>query len=426
MSLFSSDAYSGRLNRPRLYILVPSLLILPPGLGAAADLSSEAATAGAVVTSGGDATATAAATVVAGQSYTYSLKATCTRFGQPVYEPATLAATAIPSTSSINITISPNPVQTYTATTATLTTQVATTPQIYTIHNTGSTPTCGTLNPYDFQLTVTAPPSPPSVELVSRTLTTAQLSGTPAGGSFGYVANILQGRTIASIGFAPGNTPTSNPNTAQLSNPANPSTSGKPSPGGLAKITASYGVGDQSATTSFNAATFGLSCYYTTSEEEWGTPPKKCRTIKIKGITYSGIAKETYGLAGTYCSSFIAEVKIQGSGVTAAGAKVQYIKPATGAAVIKKVKAINGADNSPVVPGKTIARDPSIIPRGKVLVDINLIGDGLLANDTGGDIIEYRIDLYKGLGPNVCKSFNNIMAVSACRPANPKCPGENS
>lgn len=157
MPLFTFSAHSAHFKH--LFLSIVALAIFHTAPGPVASLSAAEVTSGTVEILGGDARAVAAATVVAGQSYTYPLKATCTRFGRPIYEPATLAATAIPSDSTINITISPNPVQTYTSTTATLTTQTTTAPQIYTIHNTGTTPTCGTLNPYDFQLTVTAPPA---------------------------------------------------------------------------------------------------------------------------------------------------------------------------------------------------------------------------------------------------------------------------
>jgi 3D (Asp-Asp-Asp) domain-containing protein len=134
---------------------------------------------------------------------------------------------------------------------------------------------------------------------------------------------------------------------------------------------------------------------------------------------YSGTITNPYGLTGTYCSSFIAEVKLQGSGVLTGGQDIQYRPTAN---KITKVSVINGADGSAVVANQTVARDRSIIPTGGVHVNINQIGTNLLANDTGGDILGYRIDLYRGAGKAVCTSYNNIISVSACSPGNSKCP----
>jgi membrane-bound lytic murein transglycosylase len=90
------------------------------------------------------------------------------------------------------------------------------------------------------------------------------------------------------------------------------------------------------------------------------------------------------------------------------------------------VSAIDGADGTPVVAGRTVARDRSIIPTGGVHVDINGVGSGLLANDTGGAIVGYRIDYYNGAGPNACSAFSNIMAVSGCSPGNSNCPADTA
>ena len=48
------------------------------------------------------------------------------------------------------------------------------------------------------------------------------------------------------------------------------------------------------------------------------------------------------------------------------------------------------------------------------MVDLDQIGSGLLANDTGGGISGYRIDLYNGAGEAVCADYPNVMAVGAC------------
>jgi hypothetical protein len=57
-----------------------------------------------------------------------------------------------------------------------------------------------------------------------------------------------------------------------------------------------------------------------------------------------------------------------------------------------------------------------------VLMDLDQIGFGIAADDIGGDIQQYRLDLYKGRGKAVCNKFKNIMSVGACSPATSLCP----
>lgn len=90
------------------------------------------------------------------------------------------------------------------------------------------------------------------------------------------------------------------------------------------------------------------------------------------------------------------------------------------------MSSITGADGSPVQAGSTLARDRNIIPGRGVYVDINGIGNGLLANDIGGDISGYRLDLYNGVGVAVCANYNNIMGVSGCSSGNTSCPSDTA
>jgi len=51
-----------------------------------------------------------------------------------------------------------------------------------------------------------------------------------------------------------------------------------------------------------------------------------------------------------------------------------------------------------------------------------------LANDTGGAIKGYRLDLYNGAGKGVCAGYSNPIAVTTCDPEQSKgknvmCPG---
>jgi 3D (Asp-Asp-Asp) domain-containing protein len=256
-------------------------------------------------------------------------------------------------------------------------------------------------------------------------LLTVIATGNPTmGGSFDYVTSTDAGVTIAPLAMASGVTATTNPNTTTLSDPANPSPNGAPSQGGLGKYQVNFSQNGLTASNDkknpFKVPVFGMSCYYTTLESDWGTEPNHCKSVRIHGTTYSGTVTNPDGYAGTYCSSFIAEVVLQGSGVTDGGTDIQY-DPGTG--LITAVSVIDGADGTPVVAGQTVARSRSIIPGRGVLVDVDGVGTGLLANDTGGAIVGYRLDFYQGSGKAVCAGYTNPMGVSDCSPAQTKCPG---
>jgi len=259
----------------------------------------------------------------------------------------------------------------------------------------------------------------PHLSLKRTSLTTGDATGHPDGGSFSYTTAVQSGSTIGTL---TSQDTTSNPNQMIMADPANPSGQGSPSPGGLGRYTATYTVNGTSASPPnddpFNIPVFGMSCYYTTYESDWGTPPNMCKSVRINGTTYSGTVTDPYGYAGTFCNSFIAEVKLQGSGVTSGNTDIQY-----NAGKIVAVSSINGADGSPVVADQTVARDRTIIAgRGKH-VSVDNVGNNLLANDTGGAIRGYRLDLYRGAGAAVCANAANVMGVSACTPRSATCPG---
>lgn len=263
--------------------------------------------------------------------------------------------------------------------------------------------------------------SKPQITLTRDSLMVIKAQGTPSGGTFSYKLEKLSGTSL--VGWKSAAQPKDNPNTINLTNPANPNSGGAPAPGGLASLTATYTTtNSEKASKQVKIPTFGLSCYYTASEVDWGTPPDKCKSITINGQKYSGIVKDPLGLSGTYCSSFIAQVKLQGSAFTRDSRMIQYDPKSN---KIREVSKFTGADGSEVVAGRTLARDRAIIPKGGVRVSIDRVGAGLLANDTGGAIKGYRIDLYKGAGIAACRDFSNIISVSACAPGNDKCPARN-
>jgi hypothetical protein len=60
------------------------------------------------------------------------------------------------------------------------------------------------------------------------------------------------------------------------------------------------------------------------------------------------------------------------------------------------------------------------------VVDLGLHGqeqDNMWTDDTGNGVKGYRLDLYEGVGKAVCAGYDNVMAVGACTPALPTCPG---
>ena len=113
-------------------------------------------------------------------------------------------------------------------------------------------------------------------------------------------------------------------------------------------------------------------------------------------------------------------MKENGSGRTQEGQLIQYSVETNTFHTVTKILA---ADNTPLVVDRTVSRDRSIIPRGGIHVDLDELGTGLLANDTGGNIIGYRIDLYRGSGKSVYQGWPNPIRLGKCSPANESCPG---
>jgi 3D (Asp-Asp-Asp) domain-containing protein len=266
-----------------------------------------------------------------------------------------------------------------------------------------------------------------SITLNRLSLMQVEATATPDGGSFKYLVIPQAGNTNVEVEFAAGNTAMSNPNTAQLVDPENPSPLGKPSPGGLAQVKAQYTVNGKSIDDTYQVPTFGMSCYNIALQSDWGVAPNSCESISIYGQKYTGSTKNPPGLAGVFCNSFLAEVAVQGSGTLTSGQNIQYAGPNTRVNLnhgpFKTVGVINGSDRTPVVANKTLARDKSIIPGKGVTLDVDNIGNSLLANDSGYGILGYRLDIFKGAGVAVCGAdFDNIMSVSACSPATAACP----
>jgi len=258
---------------------------------------------------------------------------------------------------------------------------------------------------------VTAGTNPVTLALTRQSLTQVVAAGTPTGGNYSYSAVSFGGSTVQ---LSPNTTVTPQNVTITLQDPPNPSPNGSPSPGGLAEVDVIYvGPSGASGLKTFNVATFGLSCYFTASENDYWNG-QNCSSSG----GYSG-AGPASGLQGQYCKAFLADVRLQGSGVTRQGSSIKYD---TTARTYYQAPLV-GADQSPVVAGQTVARDRNIIPIGGVYVSLDGLGD-FLANDVGNKkyIVGYRIDVYEGVGRGVCAGFPLNIPIGACNPGNPQCP----
>lgn len=259
----------------------------------------------------------------------------------------------------------------------------------------------------------------PTLVLARGSLSSLTARGTPAGGVFDFSTVLLAGANVATLAQAAGFNNRSNPDQITLSAPGG---GGRPSPGGLERLVAKYTVDGVDATNDLNTlATFGMSCYMVALESDYGTPPGACSATRIGGVSYTGALTNPNGLTGSYCVSFIANVRLQGSGQLNTGGYVNY-SPATG--LMSPVAAVTGADGTAVIAGGSVARDRAIIPGRGVLVDVDGVGAGLLANETGGAIRGYRLDLFNGAGRTACAGYANPHGVGACQtPQGTTCPG---
>ncbi len=259
----------------------------------------------------------------------------------------------------------------------------------------------------------------PTIALSRGSLTSITATGSPGGGVFEFTTTPVSGSNQATVAQAAGFTVNSNPDQLTLTAPGG---GGAPSPGGLETLVAKYTVSGAEAKNDLNSlATFGMSCYMVALESDYGAPPNSCSSTRIGGVTYSGAVTNPNGLTGTFCASFIANVRLQGTGQLNAGGYINY-NPNTG--LMTSVNSVTGADGTAVIAGGSVARDRAIIPGRGVLVDVDGVGNGLLANDTGGAIRGYRLDLFNGAGRAACAGYANPHGVGACQtPQGATCPG---
>ncbi len=193
-----------------------------------------------------------------------------------------------------------------------------------------------------------------------------------------------------------------------------------PQPGGMAQLGFELDTIDGPVVDDARrAASFGMSCYMLALEADYGTPPLACKSTRIHGVVYVGAVRDPYGLPGEYCSAFIANVRLQGSARLSDGSFVHYEgNPPR----IFRIEQPLAADGTPLVAGRTVARDPAVVRGRNVAMTLDGIGE-VRANDRGGAIKGYRIDLYNGAGAAACRGYANPTLIGVCVTPQDACPG---
>jgi|GEM_PF-1532367 len=255
-----------------------------------------------------------------------------------------------------------------------------------------------------------------------------------------------------------------NPNTGDLKASQDAGSSGEPSPGSLVEMSVAYTCeGGESLTKKFSVAVFGLSCYVLADENDWllpnpppptpmpspsaspsptGSPAPapdespsptptpaptiRCKSQRIGSTRYTGVTTDPTGLPeGEYCTAFLADVRLQGSGTTKDGTKIAYVSGNNPNWRFKTITDFTGADSKPLVENGSVARDRAFVG-GNGNTTVTLETGSFLANDTGGAIRGYRLDVFGGTGQKACKAFKNRMEFGTCDPGTTTCPALKS
>lgn len=145
--------------------------------------------------------------------------------------------------------------------------------------------------------------------------------------------------------------------------------------------------------------------------------------MRIDGVRYSGVTKDPTGLPkGEYCTAFLRDVQLQGSGTTRDGTKIKHVSGVTqNTWVFKTVTVFTGADEKELIVNGSVARDRRIVG-GKGDTTVTLESGSFKANDIGDAIKGYRLDVFGGTGRQACKNFKNRIEIGACDPGSDKCP----
>jgi 3D (Asp-Asp-Asp) domain-containing protein len=185
------------------------------------------------------------------------------------------------------------------------------------------------------------------------------------------------------------------------------------------------GAAGGTATAMKRVAAFGTSCYVTSDETaDFRDASGTCKTLRIGGTSFTGSSINPTGLMGTFCKSFLAFVRLNGSGRASNGQLIQLRNSGSSldSTTFAVTAMIKSADGTPVVAGQTVARDRTILGRGG-RISLDGIGQNLLANDIGNGILGYRIDRYMGFGSKTCVGVPNQIVMGACGPSTDVCPG---
>ena len=143
---------------------------------------------------------------------------------------------------------------------------------------------------------------------------------------------------------------------------------------------------------------FFVTCYRTSLESDHAGQLREARRWRWCG-TYVPPAGLQYRV------SFMNDVQVQGSGRSVGGQIIQY-NPGPRCYYINTCPMTRTGDCATV--GTTVAVDPAVIPLNASIA-IDTIG-AREAQDTGGDIDDYDIDLYRGFGLAACADWvNNLI-----------------
>jgi len=126
---------------------------------------------------------------------------------------------------------------------------------------------------------------------------------------------------------------------------------------------------------------------------------------------YTASKVSASGITGaTFRSDFLFDVKRNGTGLDDSGKYIHY----DGGGRYSYIDKPTTATGTEATEGRTIAVDPYYIPRAKVggrwkRATVNISGIGnRVAEDGGGDITGYKIDVFMGLGKSGIKTWSSI------------------
>jgi hypothetical protein len=259
---------------------------------------------------------------------------------------------------------------------------------------------------------VSASPPPPELTLQRISLMEVLATGSPSGG--GFAINITPGNGGSPVGLSLTSNITAQSDDFTL---VDPPSSGAPSPGTLSAVKVKYTLPSGASTSdSFNVPTFGMSCYKNSLELDFMNAAGQCS---------NGLSQPNPpNITGTFCSAFLSDVMMQGSGFSANGTAIQY-DTNTQTYYVPQDNTPTGADG-PLIAGQTVARNTSTIPRNQGwTVSVDGVGANLRATDKGSPnrITAYRLDQFMGAGNSACAGYPNLMGVAACTPGGAACPG---